>query len=63
MIDLIEMKAWYFEGESGDKMTKTEVPEEYLKVARVRRETLLEKLADEDDDLMHKLLEEENISV
>lgn len=62
LIDLIKMKAFYFQGDSGKEQIEKEIPEKYKAEAIELRKILLEKLAENDDKLLEKLLEEEQIS-
>jgi len=62
VIDLLTMEAIYFEGDYGEKVVKKEIPEEFKEKAREWREKLLEKVAAEDDKLMEKYLEGQEIS-
>ena len=66
VIDLVTMTAWDFKAD--DKgMTYPEqmdaIPEEFVAEAETRRQELLEAAADFDDDLMEKLLMEEDVTV
>jgi len=61
VIDLITMKAYYFEGEHGEKIIEKEIPADLKQDAEKRRIILLEKIAETDDKLMEKYLEEHNI--
>lgn len=66
VIDLVTMTAWDFKAD--DKgMTYPEpmdaIPEEFQEDAELYRQELLEAAADCDDDLMEKVLMEEDISV
>ena len=66
VVDLVTMTAWDFKAD--DKgMTYPEpmdaIPEEFIPVAEERRQMLLEAAADCDDDLMEKVLMEEEVSV
>ncbi|MDN6698730.1 MAG: elongation factor G [Staphylococcus equorum] len=63
VIDLIEMKAIIYHDEMGQEVTVEEIPEEYLEQAKEYRESLVEAIADLDDDLMMKYLEGEEITV
>lgn len=60
IVDLVEMKAVTY-GEPG--MVVSEIPGELLEEAARMREKLIEKLADFDENLMEKFLEEQPISV
>ena len=60
IIDLITMRAFIFDG---DEMKEEDIPSDLLEKAEEDRHTLVEKLADFDDELMEKFLNEEEISV
>jgi elongation factor G len=58
IIDLLEMKAYYFDAnELGAKVDEKEIPEELMDDAGVWRSDLLEKAAELDDSLMETYLE------
>jgi elongation factor G len=59
VIDLLTMKAHHFSGEQGATVVEAEIPEAALSVAKKWRRHLEEKLAEMDDGLMGKYLEEE----
>ncbi len=66
VIDLVTMTAWDFKAD--DKgMTYPEpmdaIPEEFADEAEIRRQELLEAAADCDDDLMEKVIMDEEVSV
>lgn len=63
VIDLIERKAYKFEGERGEKITEVEIPEDMKEKVEEYRATLIEKVAENDDTLMEKFIEGEEISV
>ena len=63
VIDLVEMRAIYFEGENGEEVVYREIPEEYKAQAEEYRNKLLDAAASYDDDLMMKVLEEEEVTV
>lgn len=64
VIDLIEMKAIYFEGPRGAKVRKTdEVPAKFKDFAEEKRQVLIEKLADVDDEIAEMFIEEQTPSV
>jgi len=63
IIDLIEMKLINFEGEMGKDVVKTEIPEELKEKANEWRGKMLEKIVAEDETLMNKYLEGQEISV
>ncbi len=62
VIDLIEEKALYFEGDFGQIVTEKEIPSELKSKAEKWREAMLEKIAAEDDSLLEKFLEKKEIS-
>ena len=57
MIDLIENKAWIFSEGADTPPVELQVPQAYVQRAREQRDILVEKLAEEDDQLMHVYLE------
>ena len=63
-IDLVEMKAIYFEDETlGTKYAEEDIPDRIMPVAREYREKMVETLADVDDTIMDKFLKGEEILV
>ena len=62
IIDLIKMKAVYFEGAKGENVVYKEIPEEYMAQAEEYRAKMLDQAATYDDDLLMKVLEGEEIS-
>ena len=62
MISLVHMKAFYNEGDHGETLVVSEIPENMLEVAREARLQLIEALADTDDNLMRAYLEEREIT-
>ena len=62
IIDLIKMKAVYFEGAKGENVIYKEIPEEYMAQAEEYRAKMLDQAATYDDDLLMKVLEGEEIS-
>ncbi|NMC85524.1 MAG: elongation factor G [Anaerolineaceae bacterium] len=63
MIDLLEMKAIYFEDELGKEPKVTEIPADLKAKAEEMRGQMVEKIAELDDDLTMKYLEGEEISI
>lgn len=57
VIDLIKMKAYYFEGNMGIDVREEEIPAEYLEEAKKYRGILVEKIVEHDDALMAGYLE------
>ncbi len=62
IIDLIKMKALYFDGDKGEKVREDEIPADYLEAATAGRQEMLEGLAMYSDELMERLLSEEEVS-
>ena len=63
VIDLVEMKGHYWEGEMGEEWKDTDIPDEYREAAEAGRHELFEKLADHDEALMEKFIHEEEPTV
>ncbi len=63
VIDLIKMKALYFEGEKGVQVVEKEIPEDMKAEAEEWHKKMLEKIAGEDDALTEKFLEGQEISI
>ena len=62
VIDLVTMKALYFDGENGEKIREEEVPAELQDAADEKREELLDVVSMFSDELMEAMLEETEIS-
>jgi len=63
VIDLLEMKAVYFEGEKGEKVVTKEIPAEFKEKAEIFRQKMVEKIAAEDHNLLEKFLGNKEITV
>jgi len=63
VVDLIKMKAYRFEGDKGEKVVEFDIPNELLDKAKKYRETMVEKIAEQDDTLMGKYLNGQEITV
>ena len=63
VVDLIKMKALYFEGEKGIEVVEKDIPDEWKKEAEEWHHKMVEKIAGEDDVLTEKFLEGKEISV
>ena len=57
MVDLVLMKAIYFDGDSGEKLRIEEIPADMLAEAKERREALLEEISMFSEELMEAVLE------
>jgi len=58
VIDLVSMKAIYFEGQFGENVNTREIPSSLLDEATSKREELLEAVSMFSDDLMEAIFEE-----
>jgi len=63
VIDLMKMKAYYFEGEMGRTVREAEIPAEYLEEAKKYHAELVEKIVEHDDALMTGYLEGKEPSI
>ena len=63
VVDLINMKAIYFDEPNGTNLRIEEIPESMLEEAQQKREELIESASDFDDELMNMILEGEEPSV
>jgi len=59
VIDLVKMKAIYFEGDNGEKIREAEIPANLLDEATVKREEMLDAVSMFSDELMEAILEGE----
>jgi len=57
VIDLLEMKAYDFEGAMGEKVVEIEIPENLKAEAEKYHNELIEKIVEQDDALMSEYLE------
>ncbi len=62
MIDLIKMRAYTFGGQHGLDLIEGDVPDEYQAAAEAARELLVERVSENDDELMEAYLEGAEIS-
>ena len=62
IIDLITMKAYHYDGGAEENPTEIEIPSDMKDKAEEYRTTMLETIAEYDDELMEKYLEGEEIS-
>jgi elongation factor G len=63
IVDLFKMVAIYWVDDLGLTMEEREIPAEMLDEAKAARETLVERIAESDDDLTHRFLEGEVLPV
>ncbi len=62
IIDLLKMKVLKFGGDFGEEVKEEEIPEDMKEKAEQARKKLLEKIAAEDEDLLERYLNDEDIS-
>ena len=57
VVDLLKMKAYYFEGDMGNKVVEKEIPENMMADATKYRAELIERIVENDEALMSAYLE------
>lgn len=62
IIDLVKMKAYFYEDDLGTRVDEEDIPAEYQQQAEEYRTKLLEAIAETDEDFMMKYLEGEEIA-
>lgn len=62
IIDLIEKKAYTFEGPNGETKIEIEIPEDMKAKVEHHRNHMIEKAAEQDEDVMMKYLEGEELT-
>jgi elongation factor G len=62
IVDLIEMKALYYDGDNGENIRKEDVPANLMDEAKKLRDTLVEACSDFDDKIAEKFLGGEEVS-
>lgn len=62
VIDLVSMKAFYFEGDKGEKVRPAEIPQKLLPAAQTARELLIDQASMFSDTLTEAILEEEEVT-
>lgn len=62
IIDIVDQKALYFDGDHGEIIRRDEIPKEYLERVKEKREELISQLAEVDEDIEELYLMEEEIT-
>lgn len=61
VIDLVTMEAMTFEGDTGERVVRGPIPDEYVDEARMAREEMLDSLSMFNDEMMELLLEDQEV--
>ncbi len=62
LVDLVKMKAFYFEGDNGEKMVEAEIPAELQEDAEIAREEMIDAVSLFSEELTDAILEEAEIT-
>ncbi len=62
IIDLMKMKAYIYENETGTEIDEEEIPADYMDKAEEYRAKMIESICETDEELMEKYFEGEEIS-
>ncbi len=63
VVDLVTMKAYYFDGDNGEKVVEKEIPDDLMDQALEARETMLDAASAFSDTLTEDILEEREPSI
>ena len=63
IIDLIRMKAFYFDGDNGEDIREEEIPADRVAEAKTARHDMIASIADHDDQIADKFLAEQDPSI
>ncbi len=63
IIDLVEMKAYYYNDDKGIDVTVTDIPADMADKAQEYRDQLIECVAEQDDALLEKFFEGEELTI
>ena len=63
IIDLVEMKCFKYTNDLGTEIEEIEIPADHQERAEEARSTLIEAVAETNDELMEKYLGDEEISI
>lgn len=62
VVDLLEMKAIYYDGDNGEIIRKEDIPAHLVNEAKKRRIMIIETLSDFDDNIAEKFLGDEEVT-
>ncbi|HSN65717.1 MAG TPA: elongation factor G [Fusibacter sp.] len=63
IVDLMEMKAYYYRDDLGEKIDVIDIPEDMAELAEEYRHAMVESIAESDETLMEKYLEGEELGI
>jgi len=63
VVDLLRMKSYTFEGDMGNQIVEGEVPADMVELATEKRALLVEKIVENNEELMDKFLGGEDIDI
>ncbi|MCX6719077.1 MAG: elongation factor G [Candidatus Taylorbacteria bacterium] len=63
VVDLLKMKAFYFDGDMGEKIREEEIPADLLEDAKMYRAEMIEKIVENDDAQMAQYLDGKEIPI
>ena len=63
LVDIVEMKAYRFEGDHGINIIEMDIPADMMDEAKATRAVLLDKVAESDESLMEKYLGGQELTV
>lgn len=58
LVDIVEQKAWKFEGQHGEQVSEMDIPQELLQLVKDKRARLVESVAEVDEVLLDAFLSE-----
>ena len=63
IIDLVIMKAYYYNDDKGIDITVTDIPDDMKEIAQKYHDELIEHVAEQDDELLEKFFEGEELTI
>ena len=63
VIDLVNMKAYHYDGEQAENATEIDIPENLKEIAASKREELIDTVAEFDDEMMETYLDGGDVSI
>jgi len=63
LIDLLEMKAYKFEGDMGNQIIAMDIPEDMMEKVAEKRNLLIEKIVENNEEMMNQYFEGEELSI